>query len=745
MKKDELNSHFYEIAGELLNDHHSLQFLTKGYSMFPTLLPGDKAVIEKCDPNDYQLGDIVVFKSRGILIGHRIIKRTQSSGGTVFTTRGDNSPATDKSIIEKEILGKIQSFTRDGKVISCHNANKTTTAYLALHFPKILLFFSQNTLRTKLRLNKMLNHLDSLKENIPFITQGSKKLFYINALISILQGLIPFVIIVLFKYLIDFLTVNEITSSEQKIYFGLILTATALSFASTAVLNEVRTYYSEKLSQSVTKHIYSKLQAHHIRLQLSNYENPEKQDKLHRAVQEASFRPIKIINSLLNAIKSTASAIFLLALFISIRWYIILILIVAISPGILIRLKFSRKHYQLKETHSTKEREMYYFNRILTGFPFAKELKLFGFSKFFLKRFNHTQHQIFDDKIKLRKAEMQLTVAAQLFAVVLIFACMGFVSYLKINGEITMGTLVLFFFAFQRGYAVLNDFFRSFTQISEDNVFLKDFTGFLHDENNLIKELDQPREFSLSKDLRIENVSFAYETSKRDALKNINLVIPAGKKVAFVGANGSGKTTLIKLICGFYKPTEGRIMFDDTDAKEIGQKDICKNISAVFQDFALYNIPAIDNIFLGDSSKPLDIDKAKQAAQKADIDYVLSNLSQGYNTMLGNLFRTGEEMSIGQWQKIAIARAFYRNAPLLLLDEPSSALDANSESQVLQKLKELAENKTAIIISHRLNSVQWADFICVFHKGELVEQGTHDELLALKGKYFELSQVSVPS
>jgi ATP-binding cassette subfamily B protein len=745
MKKNELNSHFYEIAGELLNDKHSLQFLTKGYSMFPTLLPGDKAVIEKCDISDYQPGDIVVFKSKAILIGHRIIKKTESSDGIIFTTRGDNSPVTDKTFTEKDILGKIKSFTRNGKEISCQKANKTTIAFFALHFPKILLFFSKNTLRTKLRLKKVLNHFESLKENISYIIKGSKKLFYINALISILQGLIPFVIIVLFKYLIDFLTINEIESPEQKLYFALILTATAVSFASTAVLNEVRTYYSEKLSQSVTKHIYSKLQSHHIRLHLSNYENPEKQDKLHRAVQEASFRPVKIINSLLNAIKSTASAIFLLALFISIRWYILLILILAISPGILIRLKFSRKHYQLKETHSTKEREMFYFNRILTGFPFAKELKLFGYSKFFLKKFNHTQNQIFNDKIKLRKAEMQLTVAAQLFAVLLIFACMGFVSYLKINGEITIGTLVLFFFAFQRGYAVLNDFFKSFTQISEDNVFLKDFTGFLNDENNLINELENPADFSLNKDLRIENVSFAYETSKREALKNINLTIPAGKTVAFVGANGSGKTSLIKLICGFYQPNMGRILFDKIDANDIGQKNICKNISAVFQDFALYNIPAIDNIFLGDITESLDAEKAKQAAQKADIDQVLSNLSQGYDTMLGNLFRSGEEMSIGQWQKIAIARAFYRDAPLLLLDEPSSALDANSENQILQKLKKLAENKTAIIISHRLSSVRWADFICVFDKGELVEKGTHDELLALKGKYFELSQVNLPT
>ena len=215
-------------------------------------------------------------------------------------------------------------------------------------------------------------------------------------------------------------------------------------------------------------------------------------------------------------------------------------------------------------------------------------------------------------------------------------------------------------------------------------------------------------------------------------------MIPAGKTVAFVGENGSGKTTLIKLLCGFYSPDSGDIFFDGIPAENIGGKIIRENISAVFQDFALYNISALLNIGLGDTKTPIDTNKAKKAAEAADIAETMEKLPEGYNTLLGNLFTGGEELSIGQWQKIAIARAFYRNAPLLLMDEPSSALDAHAELDIIEKLKKLSENKTAVIVSHRLTTVQWADLIYVFDQGKIIESGTHQELISKNGKYQSL-------
>ena len=216
------------------------------------------------------------------------------------------------------------------------------------------------------------------------------------------------------------------------------------------------------------------------------------------------------------------------------------------------------------------------------------------------------------------------------------------------------------------------------------------------------------------------------------------MFIPAGKTTAVVGANGSGKTTLVKLLCGFYEPKEGKIYYDKENLSVIDKSSLLKNITAVFQDFALYNLTAQENIALGDTDHPFNREKAIEAAKAAGIFDLFERLPNGFETLLGSLFKNGEEMSIGQWQKIAISRAFYRDSPILFMDEPSSAMDVNSEKQLLQSLHELAKNKTVLIISHRLTTVEWADVIYVLEQGQVAEYGTHKELMAKKSLYYSM-------
>lgn len=742
MKQEELNNQLLDFAEILLDENHSLSIRMQGFSMFPTLKQGDIAEVEKCSPDDLKIGDIVVFKSNKKLIAHRLLKVINQNNTLFFIAKGDKNYHFDEPFKKNEIVGKLHSFQRRKRVLKVESFSMRIRRFSALHFSKFTIPFNNLILRINSYSERFSNSWKSLKQNLSLITNQSHKELLTNSIIAFFQGILPFVIIVTIKSLIDYLTQTTKLDAHQQLIFISLLIITALVFLVNAILSEINGFFSEKLSQSVTRRIYELLHKKHASLDISHYENPEEQDKIHRAVQEASFRPIKMINELLGAIKSIAAALFLVTIFVSIRWYLIVLLFVAIIPGILVKLKYSQKVYKLKISQSTKEREMYYFNRILTGFPFAKEMKLFGFFGFFLQRFSTAQNTLFKQKLDLRKSELWLAVFAQIFAIVLIFISLGYVSYLKLNGAISIGTVVLFFFAFQRGYSVLNEFFRSLTQIREDNTFLNDFVAFLNMPTKSNNNQNEQLQFSLNKAIKIENVNFRYESSKRNALKSINITIPAGKTVAFVGANGSGKTTLIKLLCGFYQPDSGRILFDNTDATELGQSLVCENITAVFQDFALYNIVALENIGLGDNRKSLNIDRAKRAAQAAGIETIIENLPNGYYTLLGNLFQGGEELSIGQWQKMAIARAFYRDSPLILMDEPSSALDAESELQIITSLKNLSHDKTAVIISHRLTTMQWADLIYVFDEGEVLESGTHQELLDLKGKYYTLFQTA---
>ncbi|MDO9153865.1 MAG: signal peptidase I [Paludibacter sp.] len=740
MKDEKLNNYLLDFAETLLEDNNSIRFRMKGFSMYPTLKEGDVGLVEKCSANDLKKGDIVVFKSYENLVAHRLIKIKNQNGIRIFIAKGDKNPTTDKPFTAEKLIGKLVSFQRNNKTINTKHADIKFRNFISTHFSKIVTPFYNYQLRIENYFNKAKGELKLMKNNLSIVSENARKIIFTNAIIAVFQGVLPFVVIVCIKLFIDHLTGFSAQNESKQLYFIALLIITALVFLFTGILSEIRGYFSEKLSQTVTRTIYDKLHAKHASLDLSYYENPVEQDKIHRAVQEASYRPIKMINELLSGLRSVAAGLFMVSIFFTIKWYLVVLLLIAIVPGVLFRLKYSRRRYRLKKLQSTREREMYYYSRILTGFPFAKEMRLFGFSTFFLQRFSKVQDTLFTEKIYLKKSELWSGIVTQTFAVLLIFVSLAYVSYLKYTGEISIGTVVLFFFAFQRGYAVLNELFMSATQILEDNTFMNDFTGFLDLPSKLEPIVKLP--FTLNTEIRFENVSFRYETSKRDALSHVNITIPHGKTVAFAGANGSGKTTMIKLLCGFYQPDAGSISFDGTDAISIGRKTICENITAVFQDFALYNITALGNIGLGNIDINIDLSRAKNAALAAGIDDIIEKLPNGYNTLLGVFFEGGEELSIGQWQKVAIARAFYRDSPLILMDEPSSALDAVSEKQIIDSLKKLSHRKTSVIISHRLTTVQWADIIYFFEKGEVVESGSHTELMALGGKYFEMFQTA---
>ncbi len=724
-----------DLVEALLENERLLEINVRGNSMYPTIKGGGVARVVKCKLLDIKQGDIIVFKLNGKLIAHRFMRMVQSEGGSKLLAKGDNNVHYDPPFAEVDLVGRVEGLVIDGKLLKLNGMCDKMQRFMMIHFSGLTTTVNRKIFSVVARVHSAKLLWTKLKLGVLMVTESSRKGVVVNLLLSLLQGLLPFAFIVCIKWLIDGLT--QTNASLYSNYALLVLTA--LVFLATGIASELKVFAGEKLSQKVIQAMYARVQSKHLSLQLSHFENPSELDKIHRAVQESTYRPVKFLNEIFTLTRSLAAAVFLAGLFFSIKWYLAAILVVAAIPSVLVRIKYARKFHKLKNTQSPAERKLYYFNRVLTALPFAKELKLFGFSHFFSSRFNGLQQELFSAKINLRRQEVTWNIVANIFTVLLIFVSLAIVLLLKMNGFISIGEVVLFFFAFQRGFSVLSDLFRSGALLIEDVGYLDDVRAFFE-----LETAHEPsaEKMELADSIRFDKVSFSYEGSKREALKNISLTLPKGKTIAIVGANGSGKSTFIKLLCGFYFPSKGSIYFDTKTSNQIGQQAIAQNMAAVFQDFALYNVSAAQNIALGDASRPLNEADVVQAAKAAGIHDVLALLPQGYNTLLGNSFYGGEELSVGQWQKLAIARAFYRNADLLVLDEPSSALDVYAEEQIIRSIQQMTSDKTAIIISHRLTSVQWVDEIFVFEQGEIIEHGSHDCLMALQGHYFKLFQAA---
>lgn len=737
MKAEQLYTELHQFTDELLQEKKQVKLTVGGSSMFPVLKSGDEIVIEKWNPEDLKIGDVVVFKNAQKWVAHRVHDLKKESNNSFLITKGDSCKQKDKPILHDDFIGKVTSFYRKGKQKQMRN---TLISWLIIRFPSIMTVLIRALLWFVLRFQKYRTNVNSVIKNLKFISQSSPKYTIVNVAISLFLGMLPFVIIFAIKKLIDSISRLSISADKTDAYqlIFLLIVITGVIFLIQTLLSIIGSQTRVRLSQSISRNIYNLIHGKYASLDMAHLEDSTQQDKIFRAVQEAGFRPMKMANEALGLIQSLTSSVIICALLLSIHWGLIFILIIAITPSFLLKIKHASKLHKVSVANSEKEREMNYYSRILTGLPFAKELRLFNLKDFFTGRFNNIQEELYQEKNSLNKHQAISEILAQCFAITMIFVSFGYVAYLSINGAVKIGTVVMFFLVIQRGFSVMKDFFQSVAGLFNDNVYFNDFFEFINLPNIENKSEQLTEVVPIQQAIKIENISFKYPSSQRFALKSLSLNIPKGKTVALVGANGSGKSTLIKLLCGFYTPDSGKILFDEINISNVNSDCLRTQISAVFQDFALYNLSVNENISMGNIQKEFSLDQVKQAARDAGMDEIIESLPLGYENILGNLFKNGEELSIGQWQKIAIAKAFYRNAPILLMDEPMSALDPETELQILKKLKELSENKTTLIVSHRFSTIQWVDCIYVMDNGTIVESGSHNQLMALKGKYCSL-------
>ena len=454
------------------------------------------------------------------------------------------------------------------------------------------------------------------------------------------------------------------------------------------------------------------------------------------AQQEAPYRPMRIVNGLTHIGQSGLSLVVLAGLLLSLHWTIAVVLLAAAIPGTLLRLKYSQQLYMWQRKSTPAERQSWYYQLLLTGVEYAKEIRLFDLGALFIQRYRALRQVLRLEKSFLTWRRALAELFSQCASTLAIFGALAYTAYRAMQGAITLGDLVMYYQAFQRGQAYLGEILSGLASMYEDSLFLTNLYEFLDLQPRVVEPLS-PRALPqpMQRGIMFKNVRFSYNGSERTVLGDVTLTIRPGEHIALVGANGAGKTTLVKLLCRLYEPASGQITMDGIDLRELNLASLRRDISVVFQDYAHYYLSARENIWLGNVSLARDDARIAVAAHAADADSVISKLPQGFETRLGKWFDDGQELSVGEWQKIALARAFVRDSQIIVLDEPTSALDAFAEYEVFQKFRQLAVGRTTILISHRFSSVRMADCIYLLNNGRIAEAGTHEQLMSLGGEY----------
>lgn len=579
---------------------------------------------------------------------------------------------------------------------------------------------------------------------LKLVWHASPRWASVSASLMALQGLLPLAWLYVVKLLVDQLTASGSgTPDVGAVFEGVaILLGVAFAIAFLTVLcAAISGYATSALGHLVTDSVQQVVHAKSVTLDLEYYENPLAFDKLHRAQREAPGRPTQVARELAELTQHGLTLVGLLVLLARFHWGVVAVILVASLPLLAFRLKHSQILYDWHRSVTLTERLGRYFNDVLTTPSSAKELRVFGFEKVVRERFTEIRQQLRTAALGLAATRHRREFLIGLGATVAGYVTIGFVAYRAVAGNISIGDLVMYFGAFQIAMNSLRVTLTRLGNVYENNLFLSALAELLEVEKAVL-EPSEPRAVPkpIREGLRVEHLTFRYPGTTRTVLEDVSMTIGRGQLIAFVGPNGSGKSTMIKLLARLYDPTNGRITLDGTDIREFATKEFRAELSVIFQDYVHYHMSARDNIWLGMANSPPNEARILDAARRAGIDDVLQRLKKGYDTILSRSLADGEDLSIGQWQRLSLARSLYRDAQVIIMDEPTASMDAGAEHEFFETFRASVGGRTAVVVSHRLTMARLADHIYVFDRGRIAEHGAHDELVGRRGLYATLFQ-----
>ena len=592
--------------------------------------------------------------------------------------------------------------------------------------------------KDKISFNEQFTALKNLPPFFKLIWETNKGMAFGNAFLRLLKSAIPLAMLWVGKEIIDEV-IRLITAADKDLNFLWLMVGLELGLAILSeFLNRAIALLDGLLGDLFSNTTSVKLIKHAASLDLYQFEDADFYDKLERARRQTTGRTI-LMSQVLSQLQDIITIVFLAGGLIAFNPWLILLLIIAVIPSFLGETHFNRRTYSLTRSWTPQRRELDYLRYIGASDETAKEVKIFGLEDFLAERFEAIANKYYlaNRKIAIKRAGWGGLLS--FLGTLAYYGAYVFILLQTISATISVGMLTFLAGSFQRMRGMLQGIMNRFSTIAEGALYLEDLFGFFEIKpainlKGAAKKIPQP----IQKGFTFENVGFKYPNSEQWALRYLNFHLPTGQKLALVGENGAGKTTLVKLLARLYEPTEGRILLDGIDLRKYDLKDLRKEIGIIFQDYVRFQMKVSENIAVGSIPRLDELPVIKDAAQKSLADTVVDNLPGKYQQILGKRFANGVELSGGQWQKVALARAYMKDAQLLILDEPTAALDARAEHEVFQRFSELIEGKMAVLISHRFSTVRMADRILFLENGQKKEMGSHEELLDQNGKYAEL-------